>query len=71
MCDYFSVEMEAQMQHMHRDIEEIKKSLDFIRNIIAEDYELSESAKKQLEVASKTSISKYIDHEKVKKKLLI
>lgn len=55
---------------MHKDIEEIKKSLDFIRNILAEDYELSESAKKQLEIASKTPISKYIDYEKVKKKLL-
>ena len=58
------------MQHMHKDIEEIKKSLDFIRNILAEDYELSESAKKQLEIASKTPISEYIDHAKVKKKLL-
>ena len=58
------------MQHMHKDIEEIKKALDFIRNILAEDYELSESAKKQLEVASKTPISEYIDHEEVKKKLL-
>ena len=51
-------------------IEEIKNSFDFIRNILAEDYELSESAKKQLEIASKTPISEYIDHAKVKKKLL-
>ena len=55
---------------MHKDIEEIKKSLDFIRNILVEDYELSESTKKQLEIASKTPIFEYIDHEKVKKKLL-
>ena len=62
--------METEIQHMHKDIEEIKKSLDFIRNILVEDYELSESTKKQLEIASKTPIFEYIDHEKVKKKLL-
>ena len=70
MSDYVSIKMEAEIQHMHKDIEEIKKSLDFIRNILAEDYELSESTKKQLEIARKTPISEYIDHEKVKKKLL-
>ena len=51
-------------------IEEIKKNLDLIKNILAENYELSESAKEQLSVADKTPISEYIDYEEVKKRLL-
>jgi len=62
--------METEIKHMHEDIEHIKKSLDFIKNILAEDYDLSESAKNQLNVASKTPISEYIDHNEVKKRLL-
>lgn len=62
--------MEAELKHMHNDIEEMKKSLDIIKNILAENYELSEEAKKQLEIANKTPISEYIDHEEVKKQLL-
>ena len=58
--------MEAELKHMHEDIEEIKKSLDLIKSILAENYELSEDAKKQLEVTNKTPISEYIDHEEVK-----
>ena len=62
--------METETKHIREDIEEIKKSLDFIKNILAEDYDLSESAKNQLNVASKTPISEYIDHNEVKKRLL-
>ena len=62
--------MEVELKHMHRDIEEIKKNLDLIKNILAENYELSESAKRQLSIADETPISEYIDHEEVKKRLL-
>ena len=62
--------MEAEIKHIHEDIEQIKKNLDFIKNILMEEYELSDSAKNQLEVADRTPISEYIDHEEVKKRLL-
>ena len=62
--------MEPELKHMHEDIEEIKKNLDLIKNILAENYELSESAKEQLSIADKTPISEYIDHNEVKKRLL-
>jgi len=62
--------MESEIKHMHKDIEEIKSGINFIKNILAEDYELSEDAKKQLELADKTPVSEYIDHEEVKKQLL-
>ena len=62
--------MEPELKHMHQDIEDIKKSLDLIRNILAENYELSESAKNQLKIADDTPSSEYIDHKEVKKRLL-
>lgn len=62
--------MATEVECMHKDIEDIKRSVDFIKNILVEDFELSDEAKKQLEVANKTPISEYIDHEEVKKQLL-
>ena len=62
--------MESEIKHIHADIEEIKKNLDLIKNILAENYELSESTKRQLSIADETPISEYIDHEEVKKRLL-
>lgn len=62
--------MESEIKHMHEDIEEIKKSLNFIKNLLSESYELSDSTKKQLKIAAKTPISQYINHEEVKKRLL-
>ena len=62
--------MQAEIKHMHKDIEEIKKNLDFIKNILAEEYELSDSAKEQLKIASNTPVSEYIDHAEAKKRLL-
>jgi len=62
--------MDTELQHMHKDIEEIKRNLDFIKNILVEDYELSDETKKQLKAARKTPISEYINHKDVKKALL-
>ena len=62
--------MEPELKHMHEDIEEIKKNLDLIKNILAENYEFSENTKKQLSIADETPISEYIDHNEVKKRLL-
>lgn len=62
--------MATELECMHNDIEDIKKSISFIKNILTEEHELSEETRKQLEVASKTPISEYVDHEKVKKQLL-
>ena len=62
--------MKSELKHMHDDIEQLKRSLDFIKNLLAENYELSDYAKKQLKIAAKTPISEYIDHAEVKKRLL-
>lgn len=62
--------METDIKHLHKDIEEIKKSISLITSILAENYELSDDAKKQLLTARETPISDYIDHAEVKKRLL-
>jgi len=62
--------MVTEIECMHKDIEDIKRSVSFIKNILVEDYELSDETKKKLKSASKTPISEYIDHEEVKKQLL-
>ena len=62
--------MASDIECMHKDIEDIKRSITFIQNILEEDYELSEESKQQLKLARKTPISEYLDHNEVKKQLL-
>ena len=40
--------MATDIEAIHRDIAEMKRSLDFIKHILAEDYELSDETKKSL-----------------------
>lgn len=53
--------MSAELERLHRDIREIKTEIRFIRNILREDFELSDRAKKALRKARKTKKSEYID----------
>ncbi|MBU0629279.1 MAG: hypothetical protein KKC75_08895 [Nanoarchaeota archaeon] len=62
--------MASDIECMHKDIEDIKRSITFIQNILEEDYELSEESKQQLKLARKTPISEYLDHKEVKRQLL-
>ncbi len=55
------------LEHLHKDIEEIKFELKRISSIIKEDFELSENTKKELEEARKEPLSSYIGHEEVLK----
>lgn len=49
----------------------INKMMQELREYVEEDsLELNEETKKQLELARKTPLSQYIDHESVKKELL-
>ena len=60
---------ETEIKHMHNDIEIVKRDLAVIKHILFEEGMLTESAKKQLEQARKSSKSQYISHEDLKKKL--
>lgn len=61
---------EAVALHMHQDLEDIKRELAVIRNILEEEYPLSNEAKQALVKARKTPRTQYISHEEVKKRLL-
>ena len=58
------------LEHIHKDILEVKSELKRLSSVIEEDFELSESTKKELEEARKEPLSGYVDHEKVLKEFL-
>ena len=57
------------LEHLHKDIEDVKKDIALIKNILYEEYEISEQTKKDLEEARNAPDSEYTSHEEVKKRL--
>ena len=55
------------LEHVHEDIKSVKKDLEFLKQIITEDFELSSWAKKELVAARKTGREKYIQHKEIEK----
>lgn len=51
----------ATIETVHREIMELKKDMDFIKDVLSEKFELSDYAKKSLKQARKTSESEYVD----------
>ena len=58
------------IEHMHKDLEELKRDMSLIKHILSEEGKLSAYAKKALEKARKTPDSEYIKHEDLKKRIL-
>ena len=52
---------DLQLEHIHEDLETLKKEVAVIVHILSEEGELSEDAKKRLAEARKTSRSEYIE----------
>ena len=50
---------ELMLQHMHEDIETMKRDLAIIKHILVEEGELTVETKQRLEMARKTPLSKY------------
>ena len=53
--------MVTTIETLHKEISNLRKDMKYIKNIISENHELSESAKKALQTARKTPESEYID----------
>lgn len=51
---------EIVIQHMHKDMEALKRDIAIIKYILSEEGELTEGAKKRLIKSRKTPISKYV-----------
>lgn len=55
--------MTATIKSIQHELTEIRKDVEFIKNVLKEEYELSDEAVKALEEARKTPESKYVDLE--------
>ncbi|MBI2147496.1 hypothetical protein HYU19_03390 [Candidatus Woesearchaeota archaeon] len=52
---------DAVMQHLHQDMEEVKKDIALIKYILSEEGELADTAKLRLAKARKTPLSDYVE----------
>ncbi len=51
--------MGSSLEHMHKDIENIKTDIALIKHILSEDGSLTEESKERLKKARVTSLSEY------------
>ena len=61
---------QSAIEHMHKDLEELKQDMAIIKHILSEEGKLSDYAQKELQEARKTPDSEYIKHEDLKKRIL-
>ena len=58
------------LKQIMQDLTFLKKDISFIKHVIGEEFELSEFAKEELELACATPRNKYISQEDVEKEFL-
>ena len=58
------------LKTIHEDLSNLRKDVQFIKHLIAEDFDLSKQAKKQLEEARKTPRTEYLNHQDIEKEFL-
>lgn len=61
---------DVDIKHVHEDLIKLKNSVELVKNILAEEYELSDSAKKALKEAREVPDKELISHGEVKKRFL-
>ena len=61
---------QSAIEHMHKDLEELKQDMAIIKHILSEEGKLSDYAQKELQEARRTPDSEYIKHEDLKKRIL-
>ena len=57
--------MKTTLEHLHKDMVSVKNDLQLIKNILVEEGELTDWAKKQLKEARETSEKEYVKLEDV------
>lgn len=58
------------LKTIHEDLRNLQKDVQFIKHAIAEDFELSNEVRKELEEARKTPRAEYINQENMEKEFL-
>ena len=61
---------QVSLKTIHEDLRNLQKDVQFIKHAIAEDFELSKEAKRQLEEARKTPKAEYISQKDIEKEFL-
>ncbi len=61
---------ETEVDHMHHDVEELKRDIAIIKHILSEEGKLTAAAKKELSEARKTPDSEYVKHNELKRRVL-
>ena len=56
--------MTTTIETIHEELHELKKDISFIKNILSEEFELSDYAEKALKQARDTPESEYVDLER-------
>ncbi len=62
--------MESEIISINKKLDRLVKDVELIKNIVSEEGELTDWAKKELEEARKTPRSEYISHDEVKRRIL-
>jgi len=55
------------LETIHKDLKNLQKDMKLIKHAIAEDFELSDEAKNELEKARKTPREEYVSQEEIEK----
>ena len=58
------------IEDVYKEVKKIEKDMGFVKHAIAEDFELSKEAKKQLEESRKTPRAEYISQKDIEKEFL-
>lgn len=61
---------DATIEHMHNDMEDLKKDIAVIKHILSEEGKFSEYTKEALAEARATPDSEYISHKELKKRIM-
>ena len=61
---------QVSLKTIHEDLRNLQKDVQFIKHAIAEDFELSKEAKRQLEEARRTPKAEYISQKDIEKEFL-
>lgn len=57
------------LEHMHHDLEELKRDMALVKHVLCEEGKLNSSAKQALEEARATPDEEYISHRELKKRI--
>ena len=61
---------DATIEHMHLDLEELKRDMAVIKHILSEEGKLTKQARELLKEARSTPLSEYLSHKELKKRVL-